>query len=360
MWRFALQTPAGGLVSTLPGAFDRAVTRKRKNTAELEYKLDVAHDDAALLQQALAAGGGGLPIVRGRRDEPQPDGTTLPVCRFAGIVLPLDEEANDDDKVLTVTVRGGFEWLEGRFTSSLRAFDLTDAGTIASTLIAETELEGPTGLIVGTIEPTVGVDATFETKRLSDAIAELADGDPGFDFDVQPLDDSYGAKIGRFVIYARQGTDRDITFGLGPGTVGNVQTASRKTTRPINRAIVYGAEGVTGFAEDGASQQKYGLWGESDSLSDELNAAVLDARASGMLAPEPIRVVAFSPDPYNPATPMPLRDYDVGDTVSLEIREGAFAFSGRPRIDAITVHIDDEGFESEHSVDIDQSTNVSR
>lgn len=360
MWRFALQTPTGSLSSTLPGAFDRSVSRKRKNTSELEFKLDVAHDDATLLQQLLTAGGGGLPIVRGRRDESQPDGTTTAVCRFAGVVLPLDEEANDDEKVLTVTVRGGFEWLEGRFTSALRAFDLEDAGIIVSTLIAEAEAEAPTGLIVGSIEPTIAVDATFESKRVSDAIAELADGDPGFDFDVQPLDDSFGAKIGRFVIYARQGSDRGVTFGLGPGTANNVQSAGRKTTRPINRAIVYGAEGVTGFAENVPSQQKYGLWTDSDSLSDELNVAVLDARAGGMLAPEPIRVVSFSPDPYNPATPVPFLDYDVGDTVSLEIREGAFTFSGRPRIDAITITIDDEGFEAEHSIDIDQSTNVSR
>lgn len=358
MWLWVLQNPLGANLSVLTGARSRHLSYKRSSTPEATFDLDLEHDDAYVLQEALVLGGGGVPRLRCFRVERQIDGTERAVCRFGGIIAPLDEGASSG--IVTVTARGAFEVYEGRLTDDLFARDLTPAGDIAVELHELTEtLDGPTGIVVGDVEVTDPVDVTYdERKRISDAMIDLSDV---FDFEVVALaeSDGQGFDLGRLDVWARQGVDRpEAVFGYGEGTVGNCDDATRQTLRPINRVWVTGDEGLVGFAEDGASQDRYGVWTETYSMSDVLDQSVLDARAEALLQPNWRRVVTFTPNPSltdddgEPITPQPWDAYWLGDTGRLSVRKGSFEYDGAPRLDGIDIDIDDEGYESAHSVTV--------
>lgn len=358
MWLWALQDAAGSNLSVLSGARERKLSYRRSSTPEATLKLDLEHDDAYVLQEALAIGGGGLPRLRCFRVEEQADGTDLAVCRFAGTNPVLDE--GTDDGTVGVTFRGAFEVLEGRFVGELFTWarDITPAADIAVDLITEADDVFPTGIVIGNVEVTEPRDATYDLKRVADAVAELSDA---FDFELVPLADATGQgfDLARFDAWIRQGTDRpEAVFGYGEGTVGNCHGAGRKTTAPRNRVFVTGDEGIVGFAEDTDSQDRYGVWTHTESMSDVLDLSVLTARAQALLQPAPQRVVTFSPNPAKVdddgelITPQPWRDYWLGDTVRLTIREGSFVYDGAPRVDGVDIDIDDEGFESGHDLTI--------
>jgi hypothetical protein len=78
--------------------------------------------------------------------------------------------------------------------------------------------------------------------------------------------------------------------------------------------------------------------------SDVSEQATLDDKAQALLRPDPIKVVAFTPDPT--LAPLPWDDYWLGDTVSFFGRRGAFVEDVTARINKITVVIDDEGNEA--------------
>lgn len=356
MWLWALQSPVGSTLSLLSGARSRHLAYKRTSTPEATFELDLEHDDAYVLEEALAAGGGGMPVLRCFRLEEQVDGSTLAVCRFAGILDSMSETAAGGSN--TVTFAGAFDVLEGRFTETLFARDLEPAADVAVELIDETEtLDGPTGILIGAVGVTEPRDVTYEDrKRIADGILDLADA---FDFEVVPLANAtgQGADLGRFDAWTRQGIDRpEAVFGYGEGTVGNCDEATRNTVRPRNRVYVTGDEGLVGIAEDTASILKYGVWTYVESMSDVIDGTVLDARAEALLQPAPIRTVTFTPDPSKvdddgtSLTPRPWLDYWLGDTVRVSVRKGAFSYDGSPRIDGIELTIDDDGYEAGHSV----------
>lgn len=354
MWLWVLQAAGGVNLSPLPGATNRRLSYKRSSTAEATADLPLDHDDAYLLIDALR---NGVPILRCFRVERQADGSELVACRFAGPILPLDEDT--DSKVLTFTARGAFEVLEGRFVDGLYARDLMPVADVAAELITTTEAEHPTGIELGTIEDTAARDVSFENKRIADAITDLIDD---FDYELVPLadDTGQGPTLARFDAWARQGGDLTASalFGYGEGTLDNCTSASRKTTRPVNRVLVTGDQGLTATDEDADSIARYGLWTETESMSDVIDLGRLQARATELLRPDPVRVVSFTPNPAkvdddgSPITPQPWLDYWLGDDVTLSVRDGAFEFDGAVRVDGIDIAIGDDGYESEHNVQI--------
>lgn len=356
-WIFALQDSLGSNLSLLAGAYDRHLSYKRSSTPEAKFSLELEHDDAYSLLEALR---NGLPRLRAFRVELMPDLSLAAVVRYGGIILPLDEKASDG--TIEVTSRGMFELFEGRDVGAPEApwaRDMQDVGVTIFELIDMVNAELDTGIVKGTRESSIPVDVTYEGKRVSDGIIELLATANGPDLELVPVADATGQgwTMARAEVYSSQGVERPgAVFGYGAGTVGNCSDAGRQTTKPRNRVTVYGDEGIFGYAEDFGSQIKYGLWGDTDSLSDTIDVSLLDARARELLQPEPFRVVTFNPDPTLVAadgtalTPSPWRDYWLGDSVPLSVRKGAFTYDGMVRVDGIDIDIDDDGFESSHGI----------
>lgn len=354
-WAWALQDASGANLSLLTGARARYVDWTRSSTPEAYFELDLEHDDAYAVRAAL---GLGVPRLRAFRIEPDLEAGQLAVCRFGGLVLPVEEDAASG--LMKVTARGVFEVLEGRFTDELFARDVTPAGDIAVELFELTEtIDGPTGMRIGNVDFTTPRDVTHEErKNIADAWAELADA---FDYEVVPLSDDTGQgfELGELNIYGRQGVVRDgAAFGYGDETVGNCSGANRQTLRPRNRVIVTGDEGTYAIAEDPASIDRYGVWTHVESMSDVLDESMLQARADELVQGNLDTVVSFTPDPAKvnddgePLTPIPGVDYWLGDSVPLTVRKGAFESDGYVRVDGIRVDIDDDGFEAAHTVRI--------
>lgn len=354
-WRWVLQSPQGATLTTLSrlgGASERKLAYVRNSTPQADFKLDLEGEDALELFAALGAT---VPVLRCFRVEQQADLSMLAVCRFAGPLLPLDTgDVNETDATVQVTARGAFEYLEGRLTDQFYEQWGEDSVVIARDLITQADLSDTLPILLGSAALGIDRDVSYERKVVADAIIELA-GQGDFDFEVVPISDSdgEGSMLGRFDTFSTQGSQRDgAPFGFGKGTVANCVSANLKMMRPTNRVYVVGEAGAEGFAEDTTSIAQYGLWETIDSQSDVADFEALDSRARELINPTPLQVVTFQPNPAHEACPDPFVDYWLGDSVPLEVRKGAWDYSGTPRVDGIAIDIDDDGYESAHTLTI--------
>jgi hypothetical protein len=333
-WSFLLADGFGNGVAELATGAGRSLTFTRN--AYPECTVTISHDDdaATAFFDALR---NGIPTLRAYRDG---------VLRFHGELAPFTETLEEAAQ-LTLLFRGPFARLigygqsRGGFLSHI--FTATDAGQIAKTLI---DLTDPSGVATtGTIEATKLRDRTYQYANVGEAVTDLTKILDGFDFEVLPIEITAG-KIGEFVVYARQGSDKSSTvkFQYGPGTLANVHSVTRQTEPPINYARVLGANGLIAVKTDAASIAKYGQWTVQESVSDVVEQATINDRAQALLRPDPVKVVAFSPDPT--LAPAPWDDYWLGDTVGFFGRRGAFVEDLTARINKITVVVDDEGNEA--------------
>lgn len=338
-WRFALQDKNGGALCPLTGATERVFRKLRNEGPSFEFAVDLEHPNAYKLLDYLDTG---VPIIRGWRKEPA--GT---VCRYSGQVNALDEEAGEEATVKVAS--SPLAQLATRHTGEIKDFPFIDAGEVVRQLVVDANTEGATGIVMGTVQATANRDLTLEHKNVMEQVRELAELDPGFDYDVAPI--AAGANVGTLSVYASLGVDRPgAQFGHGPGTRRNVQRVQRLEKPPVNRVRVLGDEGVYMTASLTDSIAKYGVWFEFESISDAIEADILLARANERLEGAWQRTTAFTPEPER--APLPLVDYDVGDRVRLQVRRGALRLSASPRVDGIEIRIDDEGNEEAHELTI--------
>jgi hypothetical protein len=335
-WAFLLANQSGNAVAELATGAGRSLTFTRN--AYPEATVTISHDDDAA-SKFFDTLSNGIPTLRAYRDG---------VLRFHGELAPFTE-ALEETATISLVFRGPFARLigygqsRGRFTAASRIFTATDAGQIAKTLIDEATGSGVA--TTGTIGASKTRDRTYQYANVGEAIVNLTRVLDGFDFEVTPIEYTSG-NIGQFNVYASQGSDRSSTvlFQYGPETVANVREVTRQTEPPINYARVIGTNGRFAVKSDAASIAKYGYWTVQESLSDVAEQATLDDKAQALLRPDPIKVVAFTPDPT--LAPLPWDDYWLGDTVSFFGRRGAFVEDVTARINKITVVIDDEGNEA--------------
>lgn len=264
----------------------------------------------------------------------------------------------NDPSTLEAEFRSPFGGLERRY---LRAGDVTftntDAGQIAASVINTQNGYADTGILVGTIEPTVSRDRTYDVgKEAAEAIVQLTEVQGGFDFTETPLDPrSSGGKLSLFDVLASLGTDRSglARFEQGPGTLDNTAAIERDWLLPINRATVGGAPGSTAqVATDQASIDKYGLWEQYTVESDVSEAATLAAKAAALLRLDPVQIVRIDPDPDGGIRPK--ADYWLGDTISVKANRDAFQLATTIRVDVIEITVAG-GIETAHRVEGGQS-----
>jgi hypothetical protein len=335
-WSFLLADSQGNGLADLATGAGRTLTFTRN--AYPEAAVTISHDDdaATVFFDALS---NGIPTLRAYRDG---------VLRFHGELAPFTEQLEETAQ-LSLLFRGPFARLigygqsRGSFTAVSKIFTAIDAGQIAKTLIDEATGSGVA--TTGTIEASKTRDRTYQYANIGEAITNLTRVLDGFDFEVTPIEYASG-DLGQLNVYAAQGSDVSDTvlFQYGPETIANVRSVARQIEPPINYARVLGTNGLPAVKQDAASIAKFGYWIVQESLSDVSEQTTLDDKAQALLRPDPIKVVAFSPDPT--LAPAPWDDYWLGDTVSFFGQRGAFTEDVTARINKITVVVDDEGNEA--------------
>lgn len=233
-----------------------------------------------------------------------------------------------------------------------------DQGTILWTHVAAENARQDTWLRQGTT--TTGVVRTINYDRgkvVDSIITEMAGLTNGPDIDVGPFDGYAAAadrRMANFNVFATQGTDRPLlvyyvareTGGSGGG--GNLIGLKRGYAPVINGATSVGTDAAGNASlQRFASLSGYDLQESFDTSSDALTAASLLERAQGVVAANQVpRVVFGTGRAVGDNAPLPLSDYDLGDTLRLSARVG------RIQHDRISVRI--EGYDLE----ADQEGNV--
>jgi hypothetical protein len=149
-----------------------------------------------------------------------------------------------------------------------------------------------------------------------------------------------------------QGTTVMARFGYGSSTVGNLTGFDWEIVPPATRVVCVGNE-VEGSSTVNAAvttaEARIGVWQSSVNNNDIYleNDAIDAANAATRLDWQ--TVVSFTPEPA--ITPRPLRDYTVGDVVSVRASRGSLLYNGQLRVRSITLSIDDSGFEIAHRIE---------
>jgi hypothetical protein len=82
------------------------------------------------------------------------------------------------------------------------------------------------------------------------------------------------------------------------------------------------------------------------SASDVVEQATLDDKARALIRPKPLKTIQFSPELALESCPRFFDDYGLGDTVNFYGLRGAFSESVSVRVNAVTVVVDEQGFET--------------
>ncbi len=340
-WNFVLTNSSGMTLSECSSARNKKIKFKRNESTKVTFKTSLVDEEASKLINGLNSL---LPRLKVYRDG---------VLEFNGIFAGLKEQAQKSTFVDPI-FRDPFYLLKNRYTAASKTFSSTDAGSIAWTLISDTDGEGDTAIKQGSIETTKPRDRSYEHKQVAEAITQLTDVLDGFDFEMVPIDDEE-TTIAAFNVYADRGSDKPLAiFENGPTTIDNVSNVVRKTIPPINKVRVVGEGDLQREASDATSISKYGLWMIVETRTDVNNTASLLEKAQEALMPNPITVIKFNPDPG--LAPVPFVDYDIGDTIRLRANRDAMQIDTSPRVDSIEVKIDDSGNEVAHTLGLEEST----
>lgn len=326
----------------LPGAH---LARGRRlifgRNAEAEARLTVGLADRAAIE-LFAALRNGIPQLRVYMGQ---------ALVFSGLWTPMSGgHSVGEQSFVNLVFKDAASVLRHRLTAASVTYTATDAGLIAKALIDTTNsAHGPTSIATNAawVEATKARDRTYEHKNIGEALVELTEVAGGFDWSPTFLDprDNGGATM-RFNVAAALGDDRpDAIFEFGAGTIENLTGYTFTTGLPVNRARAIGAQTgtppapLTSEQADTASESVYGTYMQAVAATDVSEAATLADKATDALRPSPAHVTAFNPDPAK--APLPWERFWIGDTVRLNIDDGAMQEQASPRVQSIEVGFDE-------------------
>jgi hypothetical protein len=279
------------------------------------------------------------------------------IVRFAGELMGINETVNEAGSQVTVVFGNPLARLmgdsdnTGRFTDVGVTFTQIDQGAILWSLVDTANSIADTRIRLGTIEPTKLRDRIYDYKNIGAAFKEMAAVLDGPDFEFAPLDPlENDGKLAELNVMNHQGVDQlNAIFGYGPDTLANVNGYAREWRPPINRVRTISTEGLAALKTLPSSITQFGVWEMIESLSDgTVEQATADERALDLLRSGWTRVVSFTPE--SDIAPQPFDDYGIGDTVSLNIRDGAAVEELSARMNGITVTLDADDNETHELV----------
>ena len=376
-WQFVLADAWGRVMAQVAG--NVTMTFRRNLWHEAEVLLDIDDPRAADVMAAYltapvvgapGTGAGGYPLLYGVRSNSP---------RFSGMLWSAEENADDAEGVVKLTFRSPFGFLmDAPLMSPLAYASTARAGDIAVGLLNryESGLAGNKhrygiGLpIPPTLLGATGAREYQAGQSIGQALVDLS-VTGGVDFWDTPTwgvsgnswpggGSSGGAstsqvnQIANFSLTASV-PDKSATvrFEYGPETLANCRKARRLTMPPRPAVLGIGADGLTVTQRDSVAQTVYGgSTMAAYSYPDETTTGGLGGRVAANIRNRPIPVVEITPDPD--LAPDPWTDYFLGDKVTVTVSRGSLQVSTTPRVNALTIRVNEEGYEEEHVVAFDQ------
>ncbi len=345
-WEFNVVDMLGADTGELLGARGRELTFQLGGPSTFSCSLPLTAEAAELVSA-------GDRRIKGYRTSD----AGLEALRFHGPIWAPEE---DGQQGLRVVAGDQYVMLERRDTSAVYAV-ATDQGIILQQLVEAANADGETGIRALTSLVTTSVKRTADwsdtSKPLSEIAAEFAGYFDGCDIELRPLDDIPGKVCDLVVHGARRGVERnEAWFGFGVGTESNCSNANRVTDMSsiANYIVARGDASIPPVVvSDLDSIAKYGRYEAEVSFADVFLIDALTALAIETLnkRKDPKRTITITP---NKSAPPMFDDWDIGDTVPVDIRKGVLQYTGPARIIGATLQVDDNGGELVSSMTIEQ------
>ena len=338
-WHFELWSPTGVLLADLAGrAKNRRITQSRNRAEEMVWQVGL--DDFETYANAMNVDPNTL-VVPGATEVRIRRGSKY-IC--GGQLTYVSPVITDQSQDMELRASGFLTLFGDRFTAARREFTATEATTIYSTLITESQTgtNASFGVTIGSLATVGAHDKTFKSEKLQDAIergCELFDFDHEFTYD----------KV--FNTYSSIGSRRpEIVFEY-PGTIRAIR-APIDATNLKNRIYVLGSgAGDQGNAtvqvDDANSQINYKVREERLNFSDVEDLTDLTNHGNSELSAwsYPFQIPGLEVDGNLPPY---VTDYGIGDYVNVKCNNYAMLrqINGMYRIEKREILIDENDRET--------------
>lgn len=328
------------------------VTRQLNGTTELTVELD-GRDAGDLATTARVVRGWRAPVGGGSR-----------TLRVAAEMAQIAAEASTDrGELVTAVGTGGVGVFSARYVQQTAVYVATTPGALLNDRIAHQNARGHHTGLSDVIAADGGPprDRTYDPgKSEGEILEQLAAVDDGFWYREDPIDADGPAFSELVLLYPDAGGDSGARFGWGPGSVGNLSAAGVEVRRPTNAVIALGAgdgaEQLRHRIVDEASAEVYGLFDQVITHPDVIIPETLQGHAQAALRLTPPRLfrVSVAGVVGTPGVPAPWDGFDVGETVTLDLRGAApvLQYSGPARVTSFTVRVDADGVERVTRLDL--------
>lgn len=180
LYRVTVKTLAGATRLELDGLYTGlkyTLTRNRADKIDVSFNMSkleqIAHTNGDNLANALECGLNEVFIARGLNTV------------AAGRIDNLTGAADGTNTSLSLSASGWLDLFETRYTGAQRVFTNVDGGTIAMTLMSESQAltNGDELVTQGTLRSTLLRTIEYEYKNIKEAIIQLSEAYGGFDFE---------------------------------------------------------------------------------------------------------------------------------------------------------------------------------
>lgn len=343
-YHLELWSPDGQLVADLAGrAKNRRIVQCRNEAEEVTWQLDL--DEFERYASLINVDPNQL-IVPGRTEvRIKRDGKYICGGQISYRNIRITPQSQD----IEIRAQGFLNLLKDRYTDELRVFTATQATTIASTLITESQATGDDwdfGITIGSLA-TVGThDKTFKAVQLKEAIQRCAEL---LDFDFEFTHDKV------FNTYERLGSNRPNIIFEYPRNILSIPSSPLDATSLKNHVTVLGSgsgtedggANVKVVRQDGGSQAVYKVRQSRETYSEVEDTDDLSDHGDAELAAwaEPFEVPVLEVDGNMPPY---VTDYGVGDHVRVLCKRYKMleAINGMFRIEKRIINIDEDDKET--------------
>ena len=274
---------------------------------------------------------------------------------FGGVISPPLERAPEG---LRVNALGPLAAMKRQRQTVYAPAGAPRLDLIVDELLTQENARSPTHLRIGQLAGTFSTLTSYQLLpgvEVPESLVALATSEPGFYFLEYP-DFAPAGNWGRLDMRAPDvGSGDDlqaqVRFEYGRGTRDNLASYLLSESAIVNAVTVRGAATDPALPapviriQDDASIALYGLREVHTELVDVVSDQFMTAMAQSQMKPEPVETLSFTPL-TGADVPRVLRDFEVGDTVGVVIRDGPVNVEAAARIVEAQLIVSDDSSEA--------------